>query len=157
LQRVTISIDETLAERFDALLRRRGYQSRSEAVRDLVRQAVEDQSQEDATSVHCVASLSYVYDHHTRELAERLTDIGHAHHDLVVATTHVHLDHETCFETTILKGSTGAVLAFANGVRAERGVRYGAINLVGVRPNDHHHHGDSHSHVGHEHLTPPKG
>ncbi len=157
MQRVTISIDETLAERFDALVRSSGYQSRSEAVRDLVRQAVGDQSQEEAASTYCVASLSYVYDHHTRDLAERLTDLGHAHHDLVVATTHVHLDHETCFESTILKGSTRAVLDLVNGVRAQRGVRYGAVNLIGVDPNDRHQHGDKHSHHGLAHLTPPKG
>ncbi len=74
MQRITISIDEALGERFDALIRARGYQSRSEAMRDLVRQAVEDDRQERLSSDHCVANLSYVYDHHTRELAQRLTD-----------------------------------------------------------------------------------
>ncbi len=156
MQRITISIDEALGESFDALVRARGYQSRSEAVRDLVRQAVEDDRQEQAGSGHCVANLSYVYDHHTRELAQRLTDIGHEHHDLVVATTHVHLDHESCFESTILKGPAPAVLYFVNGVRAQRGVRYSALNLVGVDLNDHHH-GESHSHHGLSHLTPPRG
>lgn len=156
MQRVTISIDEDLAERFDALVRARGYQSRSEAVRDLVRQAVEAQRQEDAASAHCVANLSYVYDHHTRELAQRLTELGHAHHDLVVATTHVHLDHEACFESAILKGPTRAVLELVDSVRAQRGVRYGAVNLIGVEPNDHHG-GGGHSDHGHAHLTPPKG
>jgi CopG family nickel-responsive transcriptional regulator len=156
LQRITISIDEALGERFDALIRARGYQSRSEAMRDLVRQAVEDDRQERLSSDHCVANLSYVYDHHTRELAQRLTDIGHEHHDLVMATTHVHLDHESCFESTILKGPSSAVLNFVNGVRAQRGVRYGAVNLIGVDPNDHHQsHG--HSHDGHAHLTSQRG
>jgi CopG family nickel-responsive transcriptional regulator len=156
LQRITISIDEALGERFDALTRARGYQSRSEAMRDLVRQAVEDDRQEQAGIGHCVANLSYVYDHHTRELAQRLTDMGHAHHDLVVATVHVHLDHESCFESAILKGPSSAVLDFVNGVRAQRGVRYAAVNLIGVDPNDHHH-DDGHSHHGHAHLTPRRG
>ncbi|MBV9510088.1 MAG: nickel-responsive transcriptional regulator NikR [Caulobacteraceae bacterium] len=154
MQRVTISIDEDLAERFDTLIRGSGYQSRSEAVRDLVRQAVEDQRQEDAAGDHCVANLSYIYDHHTRDLAQRLTDLGHAHHDLVVAATHVHLDHEACFESAILKGPTRDVLDYANGVRAQRGVRYGTVNLIGVKLNDHHH-DRSHNHHGQAHLSPP--
>jgi CopG family nickel-responsive transcriptional regulator len=157
VQRITISIDEDLGARFDALIRSRGYESRSEAVRDLVRQAVEDQRQADAASDHCVANLSYVYDHHTRGLAQRLTELGHAHHDLVVSTTHVHLDHEACFESTILKGPTQAVQDLVNGVRAQRGVRYGAVNLIGVDPNDDHGHGHDHHHSGQVHLTPPKG
>jgi CopG family nickel-responsive transcriptional regulator len=126
-------------------------------MRDLVRQAVEARRQEEAAGAHCVASLSYVYDHHTRALAQRLTSVGHAHHDLVVATTHVHLDHETCFESTILKGPTQAVMQFVDAVRAERGVRHGAVNLINVEPNDHHGHGDTHRHEGHAHLTPYRG
>lgn len=157
MQRVTISIDEDLAERFDALIRSRSYRSRSEAVRDLVRQGVEEQRRADKASAFCVANLSYIYDHHTRDLAERLTELGHAHHDLVVSTTHVHLDHEACFESMILKGPTPAVVDFANCVRTQRGVRYSAANLIGVEPNDHHTHDGPHRHHGHAHLTPPKG
>lgn len=143
MQRVTISLDEELAQAFDQLCDAQGYTSRSEAMRDLVRHAVDQRRLEDARSsgegALCVANLSYVYDHHVRSLAQRLTEIAHAHHDLIVATTHVHLDHDNCLETVILKGPTASVRALADGVRAERGVRFGEINLISVEPGEHQH------------------
>lgn len=156
MQRITISVDADLAAAFDDVVRVQGYQSRSEAVRDLVRQAVDARDLVAEEGSNCVASLSYVYDHHVRAMAARLTSIGHAHHDLIVSTTHVHLDHRNCLETTILKGATGAVRALADAIRAERGVRFGALNLIRVEPNDWHA-GGEHSHDGHGHLSPRRG
>ncbi len=153
MQRLTISLDVELADAFDAFSRERGYQSRSEAMRDLVRQAVDARDLSADPDAPCVAALSYVYDHHVRDLPARLTAIGHAHHNLVVATTHVHLDHRDCLETTILKGPAQAVRTLADAIRAERGVRFGALNIVGVEPNDAHTDG-SHVHHDHSHLSP---
>jgi len=135
MQRLTISLDADLAAAFDAFAIERGYQSRSEAMRDLVRQAVDARDLDADPTGLCVATLSYIYDHHVRDLAARLTAIGHDHHDLVVSTTHAHLDFRDCLETTILKGPTEAVRTLANKIRAERGVRFGALNIVGVKPN----------------------
>lgn len=135
MQRITISIDEELAGAFDALIQQRGYQNRSEAVRDLLREHLEAARhiQSGAGEAgHCVANLSYVYNHHARDLAERLTALQHAHHDLTVTTMHVHLDHESCLESVILRGATGAVRAFADSLAAERGVRHGQINVISV-------------------------
>jgi CopG family nickel-responsive transcriptional regulator len=101
-----------------------------------------------------VASLSYVYNHHQRDLGERLTAAQHEHHDLVVATMHVHLDHEHCLETTVLKGSTAAVHRFADRIKAERGVRHTAINSITVEPGDKHLGTGPHQHRGHMHLIP---
>lgn len=156
MQRVTISLDDDLAARFDASVRDRAYASRSEAVRDLVRAAVDDdrRSGPDGT---CVASLSYVYNHRTRALAARLLDLQHAHHDLVIAVTHVVLDHEDSLETVLLRGATAAVTAFADQVTAERGVRFGRINLVGVEVNDRHAAPAPHHHHGHAHASPHRG
>lgn len=130
MQRVTVSLDEEVATAFDALAREQGYASRSEAVRDLVRRAVDDRRLAEAGDRACVANLSYVYDHHVRALAQRLTALAHDRHELIVATTHVHLDHDTCLESVILRGPVAAVRAFADGVRAERGVKFGELNLV---------------------------
>lgn len=152
MQRLTISLDADLAAAFDAFADERGYQSRSEAMRDLVRQAVNARDLDADPTRLCVAALSYVFDHHVRDLAVRLTAIGHANHDLIVSTTHAHLDHRDCLETTILKGPASRVRALANAVRAERGVRFGTLNLVGVEMNDAHEHG-SHVHDGHAHAT----
>jgi CopG family nickel-responsive transcriptional regulator len=157
MQRVTISIDESLADTFDELVSETGYQNRSEAVRDLVRQAVEGRRLETAPGAYCVASLSYVYDYRTRDIANRLAQIAHDNHDLVVSTTQFPLDHETCFASTILKGSTSAVRALADRIRAERGVRFGDINLISVDPNDSHPGEGGHQHHGHAHLSPHRG
>lgn len=155
MQRVTISLDDALASDFDEQLKSQGYVSRSEAVRDLVRGAVESRRLQ-GDGGHCVANLSYVYNHHTRALAERLNSLAHEHHELVVATTHVHLDHDECLETAILRGSVQAVRGFADRVQAERGVRFAELNLIRVEPNGRHEVGRAHSHGHHDHLTPAR-
>ena len=154
MERITISVDEKLAKEFDALIKKRGYTSRSEAMRDLLRRDVEANRIAYEQKSYCVASLSYVYDHHARDLAERLIGAQHEHHDLVVSTMHVHLDHEHCLETVILKGPTAAVRSFANSLQAERGVRHADINLITVEPGDAHPALGGHRHEGHLHLIP---
>lgn len=153
MHRVTISLDESLAEAFDVHSSARGYTSRSEAVRDLVRKAV-DAGRAEGADGGCVANLSYVYNHHTRSLAQRLAEIAHDHHDLIAATMHVHLDHENCLESVILKGDIRRVRAFANGLLAERGVTFGELNLVSVVSSGGHHHDAAHHHGAGGHLTP---
>ncbi|MFC7541900.1 nickel-responsive transcriptional regulator NikR [Siccirubricoccus deserti] len=101
MQRITITIDDDLLETVDALVARHGYASRSEAMRDLVREAAK---REAAAETPCIATLSYVYDHAVRELPRRLAQAQHAHHDLSVASLHVHLDHDTCLEVAVLRG-----------------------------------------------------
>jgi CopG family transcriptional regulator, nickel-responsive regulator len=142
MERITISIDEDLAAEFDSLIAQRGYKNRSEAVRDLVRSHLEAARVSEGQEGHCVANLSYVYNHHERDLAERLTALQHGQHDLTVATMHAHLDHDNCLESVILRGTSAAVRAFADAMTAERGVRHGQLNLVSVEfsgGHDHHH------------------
>jgi CopG family transcriptional regulator, nickel-responsive regulator len=88
--------------------------------------------------------LSYVYNHHERQLASRLTEMQHDHHDVTVSTMHAHLDHENCIEAVILRGATREVMHFAQGVIAQTGVRHGKFNLVPVdtdtgNPRHRHH------------------
>ena len=154
MERITISVDETLAKEFDALIKRRGYASRSEAMRDLLRREVEANRVAYEAKSYCVANLSYVYSHHQRDLAERLMAAQHHRHELVVSTMHVHLDHEHCLESVILKGPTAAVRAFAGTMQAERGVRHGQVNLVTVETGDAHPGHGAHHHHGHLHLIP---
>ncbi len=149
MERFTISLDESLASQFDQLIADRGYRNRSEAVRDLIRAAIEGDRQRQAPAGHCVASLSYVYNHHQRELAERLTGLQHDHHDLTVAALHSHLDHDNCLEAVILKGATADVRQFADALIAERGVRHGQLNLIALEAEHHHAHdegGEAHVH-----------
>jgi CopG family nickel-responsive transcriptional regulator len=154
MQRVTVSFDEETAFLFDQLTNEQGYQSRSEAVRDLVRRAIEARRLESGAGAHCVANLSYIYNHRTRALAQRLLDMQHEHHNLIVSTTHVILDHASSFETMILEGPTKKVRALADAITAERGVRSGVVNLVSVDPNDDHTEVDAHHHQGLEHTSP---
>jgi CopG family nickel-responsive transcriptional regulator len=147
LERITISLDEQLAREFDESIRRKGYQNRSEAMRDMIRQTIEQGRLEQAEAPHCIAALSYVYNHHERELASRLTHIHHDHHDLNLSTMHVHLDHDNCMETVIMQGHTQAVRRFAGQVMAERGVRHGQLNLVPVDLHVEEHGGQAHVHA----------
>ncbi len=143
MERFTISLDEKLAKEFDRLIRERGYSNRSEAVRDILRGKLEASRLAREEAPDCIAALSYIYNHHERDLTERLTAAQHAHHDLTVSTMHAHLDHDNCMETVILRGPTRAVRAFADAMMAERGVRHGALNLVPADLNTgrRHHHG----------------
>ena len=140
MERFTISLDESLAQEFDALIRARGYANRSEAVRDMLRSELENDRLAREDAPYCVASLSYVYNHHERRLAERLTDLQHHAHDLVVSTMHVHLDHDHCLETLFLRGETGEVRGIAERIAAERGVRHASLNLVPVETEAVMHH-----------------
>jgi CopG family transcriptional regulator, nickel-responsive regulator len=87
----------------------RGYANHSEAIRDLARPGLSQSNLEVAQDRHCVATLSYIYDHAARELPKRLTQDFHAHHGLAQATLHVHLDRDSCLEVTVLKGGSAEV------------------------------------------------
>ena len=150
MERFTISLSESLAKEFDELIRKKGYQNRSEAVRDMLRDLLKSDRLERQEAPYCVAALSYVYNHHARDLAERLTNLQHQHHHLVLSTMHVHLDHDDCLEALMLRGETGEVSGFANALMAEPQVRHGRLNLVPVEmeedDDEHHHHHRRHVH-----------
>jgi CopG family nickel-responsive transcriptional regulator len=130
MQRITIILDDELMGQIDALIEARGYQNRSEAIRDLARAGLQQADQDRAGAGPCVAALAYVYDHAQRDLSKRLVDTYHHHHDLALATLHVHLDAENCMELTALRGSAREVQHFADHVIAERGVRHGRVVMM---------------------------
>lgn len=139
MQRITISIDEDLLEEIDKIAEQRQYQNRSEAIRDLARAGMQTMESKTDENSHCVAALFYVYDHEARELSKRLTKTFHEHHDMSLASLHVHLDHGNCMEVSLLRGHVGEVQQFANGVIAERGVRHGKLVMVPADDTIHHH------------------
>jgi len=145
MQRLTITIDDDLLGEVDAFMTQRGYASRSEAFRDLLRSGLEQADAGSGVSGNCVATLSYVYDHAARDLPKRLTQEAHDHSDLAQATLHVHIDPESCLEVTVLKGSRTDVKAFADHVIAERGVRHGHVVMMPIAAPDEHSHSNSHS------------
>lgn len=152
MQRVTISVDDNMAKAIDDYMARSGYTNRSEAMRDLVRDALVEKKAIDETR-DCVAAVSYVYDYDGRDLAMRLDKAQHEHHDLTISSMRTRLDHKFCMEVTMLKGPTGAVRKLAEATIAERGVRFGQINLVPVRSDGHRHSHGEHGH-SHEHSSP---
>ena len=157
MQRVTITIDEPLAAAFDEFLEARGYDTRSEGVRDMVRQAVREWRDERGDAPYCVANLSYIYNRSTRDMAQRLSEAKHENHDLVTANMQVHLDHDHSMETLILRGPAEKVRAFADRIRTERGVSFGSVNIVAVDRAEDHQHPGAHEHSGHPHLHPVTG
>ncbi len=155
MQRVTITLDDSLIESFEGYMTRRGYNNRSEAIRDLIRDRLYNEQLQDQPEGDCVATLSYIYNHHERELAARLTSAQHEHHDLTVSTMHVHLSHDHCLETVILRGPSNRVQAFADAVIAQPGVHHGnlAVLPVNVSEQAHAHGADSSgAGKGHRHL-----
>jgi CopG family nickel-responsive transcriptional regulator len=152
MQRTTITLDDDLMARLDDFMSSRRYANRSEAIRDLVRSGLEQATVEASPHARCLAAAIYVYDHEARELASRLTRAAHQHHDLSLATLHVHLDHESCMEVTVLRGEVQEVQHFADHVIAERGVRHGRVVFVPVEERTETH---SHGPAGaspHKHL-----
>lgn len=151
MERLTISLNNKLAKQFDALMHKRGYFNRSEAVRDLIRDQLEIDHLEENAEGHCLATLSYIYNHHESELASRITSVQHNHHDLTLSSMHVHMDHDNCLEVSVLRGTIKNVKNFANLVIATRGVRHGKLHLFPVEIVQEHHSPDS---VPHVHNTP---
>jgi CopG family transcriptional regulator, nickel-responsive regulator len=153
MQRITLSIDDDLAAALDRHMKQRRYASRSEALRDILRDtaAREQLDAADKGDGFCIATLAYVYDHETRDLGRRLNQAQHKHHDLQVATLHVHLDHDSCLEVAVLRGPAKAVRALADDTVSQRGVRHGQLHLVPAERahGRHSHGGGSHEH---EHI-----
>ena len=140
MHRFTISLDDKLAHDFDAWIAQRAYANRSEAVRDLLRSELERSAQRTQEAAECVASLSYVYRRGELDVTRRLTSLQHDHHDLLVSSTMVPLDHEYRLETLTLRGATSAVRQFADLLCAQRGVRHGKLNLISMETHQPHRH-----------------
>ena len=155
MQRVTISMSDGFAEELESFMASHGYDNRSEALRALARSGLERAKAAEGTAGQCVATLTYVFDQHAREIPRRLAESYHDHHDLAVATMRVHLDHANCLEVAVLRGETGNVRDFAKAVSAERGIRHGQVNFIPVEIEvERHRHGSNDAAHIHAH---PKG
>ena len=126
LARFGISIDERLLERFDELIEGKGYSNRSEAIRDLIRNALveDDWGKGDSETV---GTVTLVYDHHTRDLSDKLTEHQHSHHDAIVSALHVHLDAHHCLEVVVVKDTARNVKRLADELIGTKGVKHGKL------------------------------
>jgi CopG family nickel-responsive transcriptional regulator len=126
LSRIGVSIDTDLLNRFDSFITEKGYENRSEAFRDLIRDRLVS-SVVIAANAFVVGTVTLIYDHHTRLLPEKLTDIQHEHHELIISTVHAHLDHETCLEVIVLRGKSRDVQKLADRLISTKGVQHGRL------------------------------
>ncbi len=139
LERIGISLDKKLLSMFDKLITKQGYPSRSEAIRDLVRQQISREQIGDPKS-QAVAALFLVYDHHATKLIERLIRLQHSstagshrtHATHVISSLHVHLDERDCLEIIVLSGRVGEIENISENILSMKGVKLGRINLVAI-------------------------
>lgn len=132
LTRVSISLEDVLLAAFDRSIASRGYATRSEAIRDLIRDHLirEEAKGEQGETTERVAVLTLVYDHHARELAARRIDKQHHHHHLVVSSLHVHLGERHCLEVSVLRGPAAEVRHLGEELLSIRGVLHGEITFT---------------------------
>jgi CopG family transcriptional regulator, nickel-responsive regulator len=133
LSRIGIAIDADLLAEFDHLIDERGYGSRSEAFRDMIRDALINQAAA-ADDTPVVGTITLVYDHHQRLLSDRLTAAQHEFHHAMLSTLHVHLDHDNCLEVVVVRGPAGEVRRVADLLIAMKGVKHGRLTLTSARP-----------------------
>ena len=129
LSRIGVAIDSDLLDKFDDLIGQRGYTNRSEAFRDLIREELVEKTWE-APESQVVGTVTLVYDHHVRQLNQKLTSIQHVHHHAVLSTLHVHLDHDNCLEVLVVKGKSAEVRKLADALISTKGVKHGRLTIT---------------------------
>jgi CopG family nickel-responsive transcriptional regulator len=145
LSRIGIALDSDLLKRFDRSIRHSGYTNRSEAFRDLIRDRLitEQTAAPDST---VVGTVTLIYDHHASGVSDKLTDLQHANHHLVVSTSHAHLDHDSCLEVLIVHGKSAHVSRFADRLIGLKGVQHGRLVMTVPSQPVTHHYSNEHQH-----------
>ncbi len=129
LIRFGVSMEQSLLKEFDSLCAEKGYTTRSEAIRDMIRNLLIEEELENENT-EGVGTLTLVYNHHQRELEEKLTDYQHRHLQSIISTLHIHLSHHLCLEVMLLKGKAKNIKAIADGLVATKGVKHGKLVLT---------------------------
>lgn len=143
LSRIGIALDSGLLERFDSLIGRLGYTNRSEAFRDLIRdRLVAEKTANPKATV--VGTVTLIYDHHAYGVTEKLTELQHQHHELVVSTSHAHLDHDSCLEVLIVHGESREIESFAGRLIGLKGVQHGRLVVSVAEHTSKHKHSHKH-------------
>jgi CopG family nickel-responsive transcriptional regulator len=137
LSRIGVALDSDLLDSFDQFISHLGYTNRSEAFRDLIRdRLVADQTASRTATV--VGTVTLIYDHHTSGVTEKLTELQHEHHELVVSTSHAHLNHDSCLEVLIVHGNSQQVNQFAGRLIGLKGVQHGKLVMSVAQPSSSH-------------------
>lgn len=130
LVRFGVAMDEGLLERFDALVERRGAgTNRSEAVRDLVRDAIVDAEVIDSDA-EAIGTVTMVFNHGSGDLSDKLDALQHSHHDKIVSSMHVHLDAHNCLEVLVIRGRAGEIASISEQLLGTKGVKHGKLVMT---------------------------
>jgi CopG family transcriptional regulator, nickel-responsive regulator len=133
LVRFGVSLEKSLLDKWDGLLNSKGYNNRSEALRDLIRQElVKD---EWSSGAEVVGAITLIYDHHKRELVTKLTNLQHDFGGLIFASQHIHIDHHNCMEIIAVKGTPESIQALADKMRGTKGVKHGSLSMATTGKN----------------------
>jgi CopG family transcriptional regulator, nickel-responsive regulator len=127
--RFTVSVPQTLAKQLDRMTREKGYDNRSLAVSDMIRDQLVEHRQ-DYGDHDIAGTITLVYDHHKQHVQATLTDIQHDHHDVIISTLHVHLDHDNCLEVLAVRGKAGTIKKIADELIAAKGVKHGKLTVT---------------------------
>lgn len=131
--RFGVSLEQKLLDRFDRLIRKKNYTNRSEALRDLIRQELIKKEWDEGGEV--AGAITFVYDHHKRELLNKLTDIQHDTQKVIISTQHIHLDHDNCLEIIAVRGKAKDVQKLTDQINAVKGVKHCALSITGMGRN----------------------
>jgi CopG family nickel-responsive transcriptional regulator len=127
--RFGVSIEPDLLKKFDKMIKKEGYPNRSEAIRDLVRKNLIIEKNKDPDT-KAIGTLTMIYDHHFGNLTNKLLDLQHDHHNEILSTTHIHVDHHKCLEVLVLKGKTGNIQKLADNIKALKGIKHGELVIT---------------------------
>jgi CopG family transcriptional regulator, nickel-responsive regulator len=128
--RFGVSIEQELLKKFDAVLKEKKYTNRSEAFRDLIRQELITRQWQEGKE--CAGAIIIIYDHHKRELLNKMTDIQHEYQGIIISATHVHLDHDNCMEIIAVRGRPERVKKLADSLKTLKGVKHGVLSMTGT-------------------------
>jgi CopG family nickel-responsive transcriptional regulator len=129
ITRFGVSIEPDLISKFDKLIKKEGYTNRSEAIRDMIRKNLIAEKNKDPDA-KVIGTLTIIYDHHTGTLTNKLLDLQHEHHNEILSTTHIHIDHHNCLEVLVLKGKTGRIQKLADNIKALKGIKHGELVIT---------------------------
>lgn len=158
ISRFGVSAEEELLDSYDQLIAGQGYANRSEALRDLMRDAlVKARLENYPENSEVLGSLTLVYDHHATDLNDKMNELQHDHHELVVSVLHVHVSHDDCMEVIVLRGALREIRFLADGLLSLRGVKHGHLFVTLAseqmitkkavkKTHSHKHNGHRHSH-----------
>jgi len=129
ITRFGVSIKPDLLNKYDKVIKKKGYCNRSEAIRDIIRKSIVKEDTIAPTS-DAISTLTMIYDHHEKTLTNKLLDLQHRHHNEILSTTHIHVDQHNCLEVLVLKGKTGEIKKLADNIRALKGIKHGELVIT---------------------------